>query len=121
MLKDELKSEQGSGTVFSLGLICCVIIVLTAILGVASLQSRQHHLQDVANFAALAGADENLLDLNGCGASLRVADLNDAQIDECVLLPDGDIKLSASDPRVPFIRVIAIAGPSAFKCEHGLL
>ncbi|MFC4335167.1 Rv3654c family TadE-like protein [Salininema proteolyticum] len=95
-----MRSEQGSGTVLSIGVISATMVVALALISVAQARSLRHQAQVAADAAALAGAMRVLLGQDdACGSASSVASQNDATLESCsVEEATVRLRVSYSDP-----------------------
>ena len=95
-------SEEGSGTVNSLGLIALGLTLTILMSGVGAARAEAVRLQAVADLSALAGAERSAtapwedVGERPCVAAASVAAANGATVETCEVL-GGDCRVSVSE------------------------
>ena len=106
----ERSSEEGSGTINSVGLIVLAVALAAVLGGVGVAHSERVRLQAVADLAALAGAEQSAtaawedVGERPCGAASAVAAANGAGVQSC--------EVRGADCRVILTQHVEIAGIS---------
>ena len=102
--------DEGSGTVYSLGLIALAITLALRLAGVGAARTAAVRLQAVADLTALAGAERSAAspweDVGAapCDAAASVADANRVGMESCEVL--------GSDCRVVVSEFVSVMGVS---------
>lgn len=127
-----MNDEEGGATIAITGVIVALLSIALVLMSAASVYAQKSQLQGVADLSALAGADQTPVSMvltggtsePGCAAAVRVAQLNDAAVDACESLPDGDVRVAVSRT-VPVmgvqvrVRAKARAGPLLSLADLG--
>lgn len=119
-------SNEGSGTIATVGIIACILLLGLAIVGSASVQAQTTRVQAVADMAALVGAEclQNTTLLHSqvnpggaepCGCAGEVASANGLSVGQC-WSEGGDVRVVIVEPWTMLrwavdIRGMARAGP----------
>ncbi|MDR1861777.1 MAG: hypothetical protein LBQ41_01985 [Candidatus Ancillula sp.] len=111
MLKDE-----GSGTLLGVALVLCAVGVMFACSFVATYFQVAEQVQGVANFSALAAADEGQFGINGCQTAGEVAAKNKASLEECRILENSDVEVRVRSTEKSLVAKTARAGVSLDGC-----
>ena len=104
----ERSSEEGSGTINSVGLIVLAVALAAVLGGIGVAHSERVRLQAVADLAALAGAEQSAtaawedVGERPCGAASAVAAANGAGVQSC--------EVRGADCLVVLARHVEIAG-----------
>lgn len=119
---DLRSSDEGSGTIATVGIIACILLLGLAILASASVRVQSTRVQAIADMAALAGAEcaQNAALLlpsskDGCSCAQEVAAANGLGVHQC--WQDGqDLRVVIAQPWAMLhwaveIRGMARAGP----------
>lgn len=119
-------SSEGSGTIATIGIIACILLLGLALLAAASIRAQTTRVQAIADLAALAGAEcaQNATLTRsgsaadggqGCACAREVATLNGPAVEQC--WQEGqDLRIVLVQPWAMLrwtveIRAMARAGP----------
>ncbi|CAM3247184.1 flp pilus-assembly TadE/G-like family protein [Corynebacterium godavarianum] len=103
-----LRSEEGSATVTSAGIITAVIALALAVAAVGARVVDHHRAQVAADLAAVSGATALYTGAPACEAAERTATLNSAAAELCEV-DTGDVTVRA---RIGRAEATARAGPA---------
>ena len=116
----ERSSEEGSGTINSVGLIVLAVALAVVLGGVGSALRERVHLQAVADLAALAGAEQSAtaawedVGERPCAAASAVAAANGVDIQSCEVR-DSDCLVVLTQP----VRIAGISTNVSARARAG--
>lgn len=101
------RSDEGSATVTSAGIIAAVAALAFVIVAIAARVANSHRVAVAADLAAVAGASAYYLGADACQVAEHTLVLNDATLSTCSVT-DGDVIVTAAKGAA---RASARAGP----------
>jgi secretion/DNA translocation related TadE-like protein len=93
----EVRPQQGSATVLTVGAVAAVVLVLTGVLVVSGAVRDVHRARAAADLAALAAAGPVATGgAADCAAGASIARANGAVLTGCAVEPDGSVVVAVS-------------------------
>lgn len=91
-----VRDERGSATAWAVPFLGVLALLTVLLAGVGAALVTVRQAQAAADLAALAGATAHAAGGVACDEVVRVAGRNGTQVDDCSVLPGGDVRVVVS-------------------------
>ncbi|GAB3944514.1 Rv3654c family TadE-like protein [Corynebacterium tapiri] len=102
-----MRNDHGNATIAAVGIIAALAALTGLVAGIATLRLDTHQARLAADLTAVAAAERHVRGEDGCSTAVRVAELNHARLEECVI-QERDVQVTVA---VRASQVSARAGP----------